>query len=225
MKQIWKWIMHLNAKAFCLIALLLFCATAGWCFYQIQTPLELIKDREGELPKLPEPWTIGILDFVTAQLTDENLSIPLTPFGWTQEGLLGKTIQQLIEEQKIARNPLYGPNRGGQGLAAPKGGAGGQGTPGGPGGTGAPSGPKMITPKISFLGFMQRTDGTKVAMFSDSSDKSTVFYRPGATVHGLEIISAGMQEAQVKYPDGSVGTIAVGKSIELAPEPEKTPAG
>jgi len=214
--------MQLNAKAFCLIALVLLCATGGWCVYQINTPLEPIKDGTGKLPDAPEPWTIGILDFVTDQLVGNDLSVPITPFGWSKEGLLGKTIQDLINERNAPRGQ-GGP--GGVNVAGRiPGGPGGNNRPGGPGAGAADTGPKMITPKITFNGFMKRSDGSRVAMFSDSSDKSTIFYEPGKKVHGIEILGADMKEAQIRYADGTEATITIGGSIELPEELEKSGA-
>jgi len=220
MKRVWKWIMQLNAKAFCLIAALLLCATVGWCVYQINTPLEPIKDGTGKLPDAPAPYTIGILDFVTDQLVGDDLSVPITPFGWSKEGLLGKTIQDLIAERNNPRIPGGGAPGGGGNR-----GTGGVAAGGNPnaGGGGAPAGPKMITPKISFLGFAKFSDGVSRAQFSNSADKSIVFYSEGKKVHGLEIISADMKEAVVRLPDGTEAKIPIRGSIELAPEPE-TPA-
>jgi len=227
MKQIWKWVMHLNAKAFCLIALVLLCATGGWCVYQINTPLEPIRDGTGKLPDPPKPWEIGILDFVNGQLAGEDVSIPIEPFRPTMEAILldPEAKAALIAAMNAARNPQGGPpgtrptvwpnNKVGTGT-----GTGGPGT-----GTAADTGPKMITPKITFLGFMKRTDGSSVAMFSDSYDKSTIFYTPGKKVHGLEILSADMKEAVVRLPDGTEKTLSIGGDpIELAPEPEKSAA-
>jgi len=225
MKQVWKWIMHLNAKAFCVIAVLLFCATVGWCVYQLNTPLEPIKEGTGKLPDPPEPWEIGIINFVNEQLAGDDLSIPITPFGWTMEAILADPVARtnLLAALNAARNPTP-PAGAAAGAGKGSGNAAALGGRGGAAAANPDTGPKMITPKISFLGFFKRSDGSSVAMFSDSSDNSTVFYSKGKTVHGIEILGADMKEAQVKYPDGSVETIPIGGSIELAPEPEKTPA-
>jgi len=221
--------MYLNAKAFCLIAALLFCATVGWCVYQINTPLEPIKDGAGKLPEPPAPWMIGILGFVTDQLNGGDVSIPMVPFLPTMEAILADENNRadIIAAINNARNNppgAAGGNRADPFAALRPGGGGGQ--RGGPnaGGGGTPgvadTGPKMITPKISFLGFMKRSDGSRVAMFSNSANNSTVFYTPGKKVHGLEILSADMKEAVVRRPDGTEEIIPIGKSVELAPEPE-----
>jgi len=225
MKQVWKWIMQLNAKAFCFIAVLLLCATGGWCVYQINTPLESMKDGTGKLPKPPDAWSIGILDFVTSQLAGDDLSVPITPFWWTIDAIL--TDPNVRTNLIAARHGYQNPSVGGVGLVRGPGGGGNNrvGPPGGGSGagTGGPSEPKMVTPKISFLGFFKRSDGNMAAMFSDSSDRSTVFYTPGKKVHGIEILSVDTKEALVRLPDGSETKISIGgPPIELPPEPEKT---
>jgi len=214
MKQVWKGIMHLNAKVFCLIAAVLFVATVGWCMYQYMMPLEPIKDGTGRLPEAPEPLRIGILDFVTNQLAGDGLAIPVEPFRPTAENSI-----------RHGETPGVRPNNvGGTANTGNKNILGNQS--GNTAGSGAGAA-RMITPKISFLGFVKTTqaDGStrEVAQFMDSSDKSIVFYTPGKTVHGLEILEAGMKEAIVKFPDGSVGKIPYGGSVELAQEPDPNP--
>ena len=132
--------------------------------------------------------------------------------------------QKFIDAINAARNPNAGGGGGSPFAGLRQGGGGNRGGPGGGAGAAAATGPKMITPKITFNGFMKRSDGNTVAMFSDSSDKSITFYTPGKKVHGIEILGADMKEAQIRYADGTEGTIPVGKSIELAPEPEKSAA-
>ncbi|MCL1919868.1 MAG: hypothetical protein FWG50_02135 [Kiritimatiellaeota bacterium] len=221
MKQVWKWIMHLNAKAFCAVAALFFAATLLWCGYLYMTPPEPIKEGEGKLPPPPEQVDIGILDYVARQLAGDDLTVPLDPFLPLMEDILTNQVTRAqLAEWRDARAG---------GAVAQGGGRGGPGGPGvrpgaGAGGAGGPGEPKMITPKISFQGFVKRTDGSRVAMFSDSSNNLTDFYAPGKTIHGIEILSADMKEALVRYPDGTEEKILVGKSIELPPEPEQTAA-
>lgn len=231
MKKVWKWIMHLNAKAFCLIAALLFLATAGWCVWLYLTPLEPIRDGTGKLPPAPEPWVIGILDFVTNQVADADLSIPIDPFLPALDALTPEARAELIRQMEEARKngglaSLGGGKGAGPGPNWPaKGGPGalGGGKGAGGGGAGGPNAPVMITPQITFLGFLRRTDGTSVAMFSDSSDKSTVFYSPGKKVHGIEILGADMKEAHIRMPDGSESKIPFGGFVTLAEEEDKNP--
>jgi len=241
MKRVWKWIMQLNAKAFCVIAALLLCATGGWCVYQINTPLEPIKDGTGKLPDAPAPWTIGILDFVSDQLSGEEVSVPLTPFFWTMEAILADPLARKDLAAAIAnmRNPPGGP---GGGIAGRNpGGPGGGVRPGGGGQGGASTGaantePKMITPEIAFLGFLKDSEGKMAAMFSGSSDKSPVFYsldrekdKAGnplsKTVHGVEILGVTMKapvEEQVTQSDGTVKTIIKTKAIARVRLPDGT---
>jgi len=220
MKQIWKWVMYLNAKVFCFAATLLFFCTVGYCMYLYMKPLEPIKDGSGSKPPdAPTPQDIPIRDYVDRQRDGDDLTIPIDPFRPTMEAIL-------MSPDELAK------------LLAGVG-ANGSRFPGGPGGprvnpgagqsantksTGAdaPGGPKMVTPKITFGGFMKRTDGSMVAYFTDSTDRSK-FYTAGDIVHGLEILGTDMKEATVKFPDGSVGKMPVGGSVDLAPELDPNP--
>jgi len=214
MKQVWKWIMHLDARAFCIIALLFFFLTAGWSSYLYMTPPQPFEEGSGAA-KAPGPWLIGTLDFVNRQLDGEDFVIPVAPFRPTMEAILRspEVTQALLNAQNNRNQP------------------GGRQDPfanlrqNNPNAPGAPGAAKMITPKISFLGFFKRSDGTLTAMFSDSSNNSTFFYAPGKTVHGIEILGADMKEASIRLPDGSETKIPIGKSVELAPEPEAAPQG
>ena len=214
MKRVWKWIMHLNAKVFCGIAALFFLGTVGYSMYQYMTPPEPIREGTGEMPAVSAPLEIGALAFVASQLAGDDITVPVDPFLPLAEELIraGVTPTQ-------ARNSQPG-GRGGTGTLA----GGGKGGGNAGDGTGAPPGVKMVTPKISFLGFFKRPDGVRAALFSDSSNNSTFFYSPGKTVHGIEILGADMQGAKVRFPDGSEGTIPIRCSVELAPEPEKAAA-
>ena len=217
MKRVWKWVMHLNAKMFCIIAALLVVATVGWCAVLYVNPPTPLKEGSGKLPDPPEPWVIGIIDFVTNQLAGDDLSIPIEPFRPTMEAILGNPEEKakILAAMKAARNPQAA----GAAKEDPF-----KGLRGNNAADAAAAGANMITPKISFDGFIKRSDGTMTARFTDSSDKSTVFYSPGATVHGIEILGADMREAQVKFPDGSIGKIPIGANVELAPEPAKAVA-
>jgi len=210
MKQIWKWIMHLDAKAFCLAAALLLCATTGWCMYRYMMPPESFKPGTGPLPKPTEPQKLGILGFVDDQVAGTGIVTPESPFRFPA----------LFVDDKggVTGGPPKLPEKG----LTNTGGSQNNGTK--PVGQGTPGSSKdneiaMVTPKIAFLGFIKRSDESRVAMFADSSDNSTVFYTPGKIVHGLEILGADMREAQVRHPDGTVATIPIGGFIELTPEP------
>jgi hypothetical protein len=217
MKQIWKWIMHLNAKAFCLIAATFFFAAVGWSMYLYMTPPKPIIEGDGELPKPPEPLVIGTINLVDNQLAWENVSVPVDPFLPALDALDPTARAELIKRIEEARNNQLANNRP-------------QNNTGRPQNifdtvrTNAPPPVRMITPQISFLGYIKRPDGSEVAMFYDSSDKSTVFYSPGKTVHGLEILSADMREAVVKFPDGSQRKLLIGgEPITLDPIPDPNP--
>lgn len=223
MDQIWKWVMHLNAKAFCLIATLFFFGVSLLCAWLVLHPRERLKDgAQGKLPVLASAWTLDTLDFVTNQLTAEALAIPVDPFRPTIEAIFTNETERaaFLKALKAAQNAAAGVATAGTGKkedpfahlrkkeAVPGGLTGADGRP-------------MIKPKLTFMGFFKRPDGKQEAMFYDSADNTTVFYDSGKQVHGVEILSANVREAQIRLPDGSETTLPIGQNVELAAEPAK----
>ncbi|OQC23280.1 MAG: hypothetical protein BWX70_02865 [Verrucomicrobia bacterium ADurb.Bin070] len=92
-----------------------------------------------------------------------------------------------------------------------------------PDGLVGPNGQPMVVPKLSFLGFMKRPDGQQAAMFHDSVENTTFFYESGKQVRGVDIVSANINEAEIRFPDGTSRKLEIGGTVELAPEPAKAP--
>lgn len=223
MDKIWKWIMHLNAKAFCLMAILLFFATSVWCGFKYKTPPVPFKDgSDAKLQLLSENWDIGTLDFVSNQLSAETLTIPFDPFRPTIEAILTNETERVafLKALKAAQEAAAG--LGGGKAAGDK-----KEDPFAhlrkkeivPGALVGPDGKPMVVPKISFLGYFQRPDGTRAAMFHNSVDNSLAFYEPGSPVHGLDILNATVNNAEVRFPDGTTRDLKIGETVEMAPEP------
>lgn len=229
MDTLWKGIMRLNAKAFCLLAMLFFAGVAGFCFWQYRHPAEPIRDHDsGPLPEPPAVVTIGLLDFVTNQLTAETLVMPVDPFRPTIEAIFTNEVERaaFLKALKAAQAAASG-------ISAATGGASTAAkakenpfahlrkkAPA-PGGLIGPDGTPLIIPKLTFVGFFERPDGKKAALFHDSTEQSTAFYDSGKTVHGVEILSANIREVEIRFPDGTTRKLAIGSSVELAPEPAK----
>ena len=225
MDKLWKWVMHLNAKAFCLTATLFFFGVSLWCGWQITHPREPLKDgAHGKMPELAPPWVIGTLDFVSNQLASETLTIPVDPFRRTIEAIFTNETERaaFLKALKaaqsaaagVAANPAAGAKKEDPFAHLRK----KENVPGGPT---TPDGKPLVVPKLTFLGFFQRPDGTKAAMFYDSAENTTVFYDSGKQVHGVDVLDANVHEAQIKFPDGSTRTLPIGGSVELAAEPAK----
>jgi hypothetical protein len=225
MDQLWKWVMHLNAKAFCLMAVLFLFGVAGWCGFLFLNPPAPLKDGGGTLPAGAQPWTYSTLDFVSNQLAAEALSIPVDPFRPTIEAIFTNETERaaFLKALKAAQN-----------AAAGIGGATGSGKKEDPfahlrrkdpeaGGLTGANGQPMVIPKLTFLGFFQRPDGTKAAMFHDSAQDTTVFYDSGNQVHGVDVVNANVREAEIRFPDGSSRKLEIGGSVELAAEPDTRP--
>jgi len=225
MDKLWKWIMRLNAKAFCLMALLLFFFTAAWCGFRYKTPPEPFKDGSGSrMPMLSETWDIGTLDFVSNQLSAATLALPFDPFRPAIEAILTNETERaaFLKALKAAQDAAAGLAGGGKQQAGAK-----KEDPFAhlrkketvPGALVGPDGKPMVVPKISFLGYFQRPDGTRAAMFHNSVDNSLAFYEPGNPVHGLDILTADVNNAKVRFPDGTTRDLKIGESVELPPEP------
>lgn len=226
MDKLWKWLMRLNAKAFCLLATLFFIGVAGWCGFKVMTPPPPLKDgNEGQLPDLVQPWTFGTLDIVSNQLAAETLTIPVDPFRPTIEAIFTNETERaaFLKALKAAQIAAAG--------GAAETGAGKKEDPfahlrkkeAAPGELVGPNGQPMVIPKLTFLGFFERPDGTKAAMFSDSVKGTTLFYEAGNQVHGVDVLNADVRSAEIRFPDGTSRKLEIGSSVELAAEPDTRP--
>lgn len=232
MDTIWKWIMHLNARAFCLVTAIILLAMITWCSWRLLAPPTPFQHGDEKLTSEQEPCAITALDYVSEQLAGTILNVPTDPFRPTLEAIFTNDAQRaaFIKALKDSQARLAG-QRPGEG--------GGQKedpfahlrrdtkVPDGAVVAGAEE--HKIIPKLTFLGFMQRPDGTKAALFHNSLDNSTIFYDAGQQkIQDVEIIDADIRQAQIRFPDGAVRSLEIGKTVELAavPDPNKpaTPA-
>jgi len=223
MDKLWKWVMHLNAKAFCLAAALFLFGVGGWCGFQyLNPPAPLPDGTQGKLPDMLPAWTIGTLNFVSNQLAAEALAIPVDPFRPTIEAIFTNETERaaFLKALKSAQNAAVGLAANAPGAKKEDPFAHLRKKPAADGLVG-PNGQPMVIPKVSFMGFIERPDGKQVALFRDSAEDTTAFYDAGKQVHGVEILDANVREAKIRLPDGSVTTLSLGKNIELAAEPAK----
>jgi len=225
MDQIWKWVMHLNAKAFCLVATLFFFGVSLWCGWTILHPREQLQDgAHGKAPELAPAWTLGTLDFVSNQLTSESLAIPVDPFRPTIEAIFTNETERaaFLKALKAAQNAAAGLSST-AGVKKEDPFAHLRKKNAVPGALTGANGLPMVIPKLTFMGFFQRPDGKQAAMFYDSVNDTTVFYDSGKQVHGVDVLDANVHEAKIKFPDGTTRTLPIGGSVELAAEPAKAP--
>ena len=225
MNKLWKSLMHLNAKAFCLLATLFFFGVSCWCGWLITHPHEPLKDGiRGKTPELSPAWSITILDLVSNQLASETLAIPVDPFRPTIEAIFTNETERaaFLKALKAAQNAAAGiASTAGAKKEDPFKHLRKKETV--PGALVGPNGQPMVIPKLTFMGFFQRPDGKRAAMFYDSANNDTVFYDAGKQVHGVDVLDANVHEAQIKFPDGTTRTLPIGGSVELAAEPAKAP--
>ena len=224
MTVLWKGIMHLNAKAFCFTMLLACAGIAAYCGFKINTPPEPIRDGTGKVPELSPAWEITLMDFVSNQLSSSSLIIPVDPFRPTIEAIFTNAAERaaFLAALKKAKESAAG-------LTKEKGEK--KKDPFAhlrkkakvPGQKLGPTGKPMITPKLTYMGFIKRPDGTEAAMFYDSANKTTIFYDEGKKVHGVDIVSADLKTASLRMDDGSTRKLKIGQTVDLAPEEAKTP--
>ncbi|MDA3923435.1 MAG: hypothetical protein PF904_01890 [Kiritimatiellae bacterium] len=222
MNTIWKGIMHLNAKAFCLTMILVCIGVTLYCGFKIKTPPEPIKYATEKTPELSEAWEITILDFVSNQLSSSSLIIPVDPFRPTIEAIFTNAAERaaFIAALKKAKEDATG-------VAKTKDGK--KKDPFAhlrkkakvPGQKLGPDGRPMITPILTYMGFIKRPDGTQAAMFYDSANKTTIFYDEGNAVHGVDIVNADLKKATLRMDDGSTRNLKIGQKVSLAPEESK----
>jgi len=229
MDQLWKWVMHLNAKAFCLAAALGFFLVATYCGWRMAYAPTPPQDGGGSShPELRPAWEIGTLDFVSNQLAEETLTLPTDPFRPTIEAIFTNETERVafLRALKAAQNAAAGVAGSSAGnkkedpfahLRSSK-------KDGVPGGLTGPDGKPMVIPKLQFKGFLKRPDGTQTAMFFDSVANSTVFYDVGKQVHGVDILGADGREAEIRFKNGTTRKLTIdAEPIDLDSEPAKTP--
>lgn len=226
MHKLWKWVMHLNAQAFCLLAALGFAGVAGLCGFNVMYPPAPLRDgHEGKLPELAQPLSFGTLDVVSNQLAAERLTIPVDPFRPTIEAIFTNETERaaFLKALKAAQVAAAGGvvDTGAAKKEDPFAHLRKKETAAG--GLVGPDGRPMVIPKLTFLGFFERPDGTKAAMFHDSVKDSTVFYDTGNKVHGVDVVNADVRAAEIRFPDGKSRTLEIGNSVELEAEPDLRP--
>ena len=223
MDKLWKLVMRLNAKLICMAAIALFICTAAWCGLRATVPPVPFPEGSGEAENSREQISLGTLEYVSNQVSEAGVEVPVDPFRPTLEAIFTNDTQRaaFLNALKKAREAAAGLAGGGKnGKVDPFAELRNKNQV--PGQTLGPNGQPMVTPKISFLGFVQRSDGSKGALFNDSTGGS-FFYEPGKKVHGVEISDANSKSASIKFPDGTTKVMQIGGSVELAAEPAKTP--
>jgi len=224
MNTLWKGIMHLNAKAFCLTMIMVCIAVTLYCGFKIRTPPVPVQYRAEKTPELSPAWEITLLDFVSNQLSSSSLIIPVDPFRPTIEAIFTNATERaaFIAALKKAQEDATG-------VAKEKGEkkkdpfAHLRNKTNVPGQTLGPGGKPMITPVLTYMGFIKRPDGTEAAMFYDSANKTTIFYDEGNAVHGVDIVNADLKDATLRMDDGSTRNLKIGETVSLAPEEQKDP--
>jgi len=218
--------MHLNAKTFCMIMGLLCVAVTLYCGFNISTPPEPIQTESDKVPELSPGSEITLLDFVSNQLAASSLIIPVDPFRPTMEAIFTNAAARaaFIAALKKAQDDKMGGNafsrekkkdpfahlRDKEHI---------------PGQNSGAKNKLMITPVLTYMGFIKRPDGTAAAMFSDSVAKTTIFYDEGNKVHGVDIVNADLKSTTLRLDDGSIRTLKFGEEVSLTPEERKAPPG
>jgi hypothetical protein len=216
--------MHLNAKAFCLTMILVCIAVTLYCGFKIRTPPVPVQYSSEKKPELSPAWEITLLDFVSNQLASSSLIIPVDPFRPTIEAIFTNAAERaaFIAALKKAQDDATGiAKEAGEKKKDPF--AHLRNKANVPGQTLGPGGKPMITPVLTYMGFIKRPDGTSAAMFYDSANKTTIFYDEGNAVHGVDIVNADLKDATLRMDDGSTRNLKIGETVSLTPEEAKAP--
>ena len=238
MNRLWKWLLHSDAKAPLLVALPCFIAVCGWLGWQefdrFRTERAEARAEAEELarPKAPPTFDpvegLGILPYVTNQLSPDTLVIPVNPFLPTFEALVLAGLGSKDDARPLTREEWRERQRQRDDRRRD------EERRGGPGGLGGQAGrahrividewddprapktdPAQPKPRLTYCGFMQRPDGRFAPYFKHNLVQGGTFAAEGGSAHGLKIVSATKDGAKLQMPDGSIHELALGQSVDL----------
>ena len=209
MDRLWKWLMHADAKALFVGSVVLFVAVAAlvaWLrFGHASVPLrEPPTARQTGVTEGTTNRNLGVLEFVTNQLSADVATAPTCPFRPDIDTMLAHQAAGTLAgmTNRVRRVPFDPFAK----LRPPR-----SATPAAP-----------VIPVLAYRGYFQRPDGEYAALFHDSVDDSSKFFTPGtdAVLRGVCLLTADKHAAKVRLPDGAIKELAIGDTITL---PEITP--
>jgi hypothetical protein len=213
----WKWLLRANAKALFFITLLVLLLVLGWCAWTLLRPKNEVQvccdDGKTRAPVAQAAMSIGIISLMEKNAENADLVFPMNPFRPTLESLAANkqtviaALKRPWNQHRNATNDPFAQVRAHRNVPGAGNTSGGQ-----------PQQPTMQVPVLSYRGFFQRPDGKFAALFNDSSKRSTAFYLPGATIHGVTLVSSTAEKAVLRLPDGTEQELVVGGKIELTAE-------
>ena len=220
--NIWKGVILLNAKIFCIIASALFAGTLVWC--ALQLPQSTAPFPEGNEKAGTRSGNLGLstLAYVSNRVGDV-LSPPVDPFRPAVEATFTNETDRLTflrslkasgaaKGAKASGSRLRNGGRGKKNPLAP--------LPARDTDTGQETnGVAMVCPRIRYEGFIERPDGSRSMMFRDSTTRASLFYELGEKVHGVQILDADLKRAVLRFPDNSSRAVELGGTLELPAEP------
>lgn len=196
MDRLWKYLMQMDARALFFASLALFLAVAGivgWLYLHASSAHVPAQVPSGPTAPPPVERHIGVLGFVSNQLSPDALVVPVNPFRPSIEYMLTPTGMVFA----VSTNRL--PRRGTNLWARVR----------------PPRDAAPVIPMLTFRGYFQRPDGTSAALFHDSVDDSSKFFSISNDLRGASLIGVNIRSAKVRKPDGQTVDLAIGESFTL----------
>lgn len=203
MDRLWKWLMHADAKALFFGAVILFvvAGVVAWLRYG----REAVPQREppaagpSVATEVPTNRDLGVLEFVTNQLSADAATAPVCPFRPDIDTMFahqagGTAASGMTNQHRVHGDPFAKLR---------------------PHHADTPAAPAI--PVLAYRGYFQRPDGTYAALFHDSVDDSSKFFTPGtdAVLRGVSLLAADRHAAKVRLPSGETKDLAIGDTITL----------
>lgn len=220
MESFWKWLMHANARALFVIALLILLLVLGWCAWVIGHPRQPAPPdvAHAKQPAAYPETTLGILACISNESNAAAWVLPVNPFRPTLESLAANN-EPISNILRVARLPNRAVTNDDPFAAM-------RGTRNVPVGTGsrnvrpAAGAPASVpvAPVLTYRGYFQRPDGKFAALFHDSAAQTASFYVPGDEFNGVALLATGITHARVRLPGGQERDLAIGDRVQLAPE-------
>ncbi len=213
MQNLWKWLMHANAKFALAVALCVLLAAAAWSAWQLATASSAANDFPAvpvttePAPKSKTPKSIGLLDYVHGQLADESIP-PVNPFA---PSLAIDNIAEIIKRREIreeGRGFTWNPRRNNQDPNNPQ-------NPNVTAVSKVPEAAKSAPPTLTYQGYLTRPDGTPAALIHNSATKSAAFLTAGQTTAKTTVISLTHDTLRLRLPNGEERELAFRESITI----------
>lgn len=242
MKSIFEPLLHANAKAFAILAALLFAGMLGWGAYTeyaarrdaAAAAAEAARRSDAPLPEFPAAEPIGLLAYVDSQTAtgteDAHLPVDLFRPPVDSEGhptrpgitlpVVASSDQPAVAQGAETEVPKEIEDLFQQAQTGGGGGGGfGPWSGGGVGGGGGQPRPRR-NHELQYGGVFKRTDGTLAAWVSDKGTGKGGFVKEGDEIGGATILGGDTDKLRIRLPDGTeTDLVRGGESVVTTPMP------